>query len=210
MHKRIFVVGVTGGLCTGKTTASRYFASQGACVLDADGIAHLLMKKGQAAYKKIVTRFGKGILTRTGRIDRKKLAAIVFADKKKIAWLNACLHPRVKSYIARRLKEIAKKKTSRIAIVEAPLLIEARFLDLIDFLLVVRAPLALQIRRAARKLRIPPSQARARIARQMSIAKKIAHADIVINSEKGLKNFYAQLARVWREIEKRAQKCEYH
>ena len=134
---RPVIIGVTGGFGTGKSTVAAMFRKKGATLLDADKIAHNSILPGRPCYKKVLSLFGSDILGRGGRIDRKKLGKIVFADKKKLNLLNSVIHPEV----IKEIREEVKKKSSRrrFYVVDVPLLIESGFSKSVDELVVVVA-----------------------------------------------------------------------
>jgi dephospho-CoA kinase len=129
-------VGLTGGIATGKTTVVAMLRELGCRVLEADNIAHQMIEPGGAAYDEVVREFGRGILTPEGLVDRKKLGAIVFADPKRLARLNAIVHPPVLEEQSRQLAAFEHADPYAIAVVEAALLIEAGFDKKLDYLVV--------------------------------------------------------------------------
>ncbi len=163
-------VGLTGGIATGKTTVAAILRNLGCHMLDADKIAHHLIEPGAAAYEDVVREFGRGILTADGRVDRKKLGAIVFADPARLARLNAIVHPRVLETQDRELEALERGDSYAIAVVEAALLIEAGYAPKLDCLVV-----------------------RQRIAAQMPIEEKRRMADEVIDCSGSLEHTREQV-----------------
>jgi dephospho-CoA kinase len=173
-------VGLTGGIATGKTTVVAMLRELGCRVLEADKIAHQMIVPGGAAYEEVVREFGRGILTAEDLVDRRKLGAIVFADPKLLARLNAIVHPPVLEEQSRELAAIEQADPYAIAVVEAALLIEAGFDKKLEYLVVTWCTPEQQLARltqssAGRGLTI--EQARQRIAAQMPIEEKRRRAD---------------------------------
>ena len=180
--------GLTGGIATGKTTVAAILRELGCHMLDADKIAHHLIEPGAAAYEDVVREFGRGILTADGRVDRKKLGDVVFADPARLARLNAIVHPRVLETQDRELDAIERADSHAIAIVEAALLIEAGYAPRLDCLVVTWCTSEQQLARLTRQdsdriagRGLTLEQARQRIAAQMPNEEKRRMADEVID-----------------------------
>jgi dephospho-CoA kinase len=177
-------VGLTGGIATGKSTVAAILRGLGCHLLEADKIAHHLIQPGAAAHDEVVREFGRGILTPDGHVDRAKLGGIVFADPKRLARLNAIVHPLVLAEQDRELAAIQRSEPQAIAVVEAALLIEAGYTDRLDYLIVTWCTPEQQLARltqagTGRGLTI--EQARQRIAAQMPLEEKRRLADAVID-----------------------------
>jgi dephospho-CoA kinase len=181
-------VGLTGGIATGKSTVVAMLRELGCRALEADKIAHRMIEPGAAAYDGVVQEFGRGILLPDGRVDRPKLGAMVFADPKKIARLNAIVHPPVLAAQDEELAAMEKSEPHAIAVVEAALLIEAGFHKKLDYLVVTWCTAEQQIARlikqdasigARRALTV--EEARQRIAAQMPVEEKRRMADVQID-----------------------------
>lgn len=197
MSKKL-IVGITGGLGTGKSTVTGIFRKLGAAVISADRIAHDLILPEGPAYKKVVSLFGVKILKKDKRIDRKKLAQIVFNDKRKLMLLNSVIHPKV----IKRIKEIIKKdRTSKkVYIIDAPLLIEAGALNMIDRLIVVATDRNTQIKRCIKNFGLKRSDILKRIRCQMPLAKKRRLADFIIDNNRPLNSTKKMVEKIWEEI----------
>lgn len=191
------VVGVTGGFGTGKTFASSVLRSFGAKVLDADEIARTAVVRGRPAYRKIVRVFGRDILDGSQNIDRKKLAATVFADRAALARLNRIVHPAV---IAEIKRGIRKARKSDIVVVDAPLLIEADLAGIADVLVVVTSGRKEQVERCMRKFGMQKRDVLRRIGSQIPIKRKMEMADFVIDNSGARSGTKRQLRKVWKEI----------
>jgi dephospho-CoA kinase len=200
-------VGLTGGIATGKTTVVAMLRELGCRVLEADKIAHQMIEPGGAAYKEVVREFSRGILTPEGHVDRQKLGAIVFADSKRLARLNAIVHPPVLEEQSRQLAAIEQADPYAIAIVEAALLIEAGFDKKLEYLVVTWCTPEQQLARltqqdagrgAGRSLTV--EQARQRIAAQMPIEEKRRRADEVIDCSGTLEHTHAQVIALFAKL----------
>ncbi|MDD5423230.1 MAG: dephospho-CoA kinase [Candidatus Omnitrophica bacterium] len=191
------IIGITGSFGTGKTFVASIFASLGAKVVDADIIAHRVMRKGSPAHKRIEALFGVSALSKSGEIDRRKLGTIVFKDGKCLERLNRIMHPEVIREIKR---EINRASGHDIIVVDAPLLVEAGLIDLIDKLIVVKCSRQRQIARCVKKFRIKKEDVLKRIKRQIPLKKKLKMADFVIDNQ-GLKSkTRRQVLEIWRML----------
>lgn len=188
------VIGVTGSFGSGKTFVASVFKSLGAHAIDADGIAKGLLDKGTGQYKRTVDAFGASILNSKGAIDRKKLAKIVFNDKRSLSRLNGILHPAVIGAIN---KEVGRSGKS-VIIVDAPLLIEAKALRLVDKLVVVASSRKKQIERCVKKFGISKADVLKRIGSQMPLKKKARMADYVIDNDGTREDTVKQVKKIWR------------
>jgi dephospho-CoA kinase len=141
------VVGLTGGIATGKTTVSALLKKAGAVIIDADRIARKVVKKGQPAYREIVQNFGETILLPDGEINRRVLGDIIFNDPQRKQLLNRIVHPHVRKEQNRRLKHIQEKDPDAIVILDIPLLIETQTHRDLSEVIVVYAPEHIQIKR---------------------------------------------------------------
>lgn len=194
-------VGLTGGLAAGKSTVAALFRELGAFHVDADLIAHALLAPGGGAARDVVARFGERIVGADGAIDRKALAAIVFADPRALADLNAFVHPRVRAEIARRIAdEESRGSTSPVALVDAALLVESGIHRDLDALIVVACGEATQIARAVARGGLTEAEARARVAAQAPLREKLAAADHVIDNEGSLEETRRQVRTVWKAL----------
>jgi len=191
------VIGLTGSFGTGKTFVASVFKSLGARIIDADEIAHEVIRKGRPAHKKIAAAFGSDILGLSGEIDRKKLAGAAFANPKTLAKLNSIVHPEVIRAIKARIRTAGK---DAVVVVDAPLLVEARLLNIVDKLVVVRSSKKRQIERCVKKFRITRREVLKRIGSQMSMKKKLKMADFVVKNDGTRSSTRSQVRKVWKEI----------
>ncbi|MCL2485815.1 MAG: dephospho-CoA kinase [Endomicrobia bacterium] len=173
------IIGLTGGIATGKSESAKYFEALGAYTIDADAIAHELTKKGMPALKELVKCFGKGILNPNGTLNRKKLAEIIFTDKQAKLQLEKILH----AYIIARINEIISKKMKKYdVVINAPLLFEVGLDRICDKIVVIWAPYDVQARRLARRDKLNKEQVEKRISSQMPIEEKVKMADYTIDN----------------------------
>lgn len=193
------VIGVTGNLGTGKSTAAAMFAKLGAKVLDADKIARRLLHPGEVCFDPVVKMFGADILTR-GRIDRKKLAKRVFNDSRQLKKLERIIHPKVRKVISEEIKRLKQNGRTKIVVIDVPLLFEAKMNNLVDRSIVVTAAGATQVARAAKHLGITKAEAQRRIKAQMPLRQKIRLADMIIDNNGTLIQTKKQVKRLWEKL----------
>jgi len=175
----VYLVGLTGGIGSGKTTVARLLAARGAHVIDADRLAREVVEPGTPGNAEILDRFGADIADDLGRIDRTALAAIVFADPDALRDLNAIVHPRVGERIASELTDLAA--TDELAVLDVPLLTEAGVSRGYDAVVVVTAPEHVRVERLVER-GLTAEDARARIANQASDAERLALATHVVEN----------------------------
>lgn len=196
---RLLKVGLTGGIACGKSHILRCFADLGAYPVDADAIAHELIAKDRPAYREIVERFGEGILDAAGNIDRKRLGALVFRDAEARDDLNRILHPKIIQEEARRLLLCDPEQTP-MAVVDAALMIEVGTYRRYDVIVVAYCPPQDQLERLMRRNHLSREEATARLESQMSIYRKLAYADYVIDTTGPYEETEAQVRHVFRDI----------
>jgi len=177
-----YVIGLTGGIGSGKSTVAKVLEGQGAVVLNADAIGHEVYLPGRPAYEEIVAAFGPGVLAEDGTIDRKKLGPIVFGDPAKLAKLNAITHPRMKEMMRERIAEAAGQG-AEFVVLEAALLFDAGWEDLADEVWVTVAPPRVAAERTAARSGIPVEQVLERIQKaQMDSEERVRRSDVVIDT----------------------------
>jgi dephospho-CoA kinase len=186
-------LGLTGGIASGKTAVAAMLREMGFAVLDADSLAHKLTEPGQPAYDEVVREFGASILDADARIDRAKLAAIVFADPAKLARLNAIVHPRVETAVHEQFAEWSRNGARGAAFVEAALLVEAGYHKNLDGLVVTWCRPEQQLERL-RARGFSDEDARRRIAAQLPITEKLRYATEKIDCSGSLEDTHTQVA----------------
>jgi dephospho-CoA kinase len=197
------VIGVTGGFATGKSTVSGYFKEFGACVLNADEIAHDLLRRGLPAYREVVSWLGGRILDKDGSIDRKKLAQIVFRRRKDLERLNRILHPRVKERLIFRSNCLCRKSPDAVVVWDVPLLFESGLGREVDVTVVVNAKPSLQTARGLCRSRLTEDDIRLRVKFQMPMDEKIRRADYRIDNNGTLEELMGKVRQVWKKITRR-------
>lgn len=176
------LVGITGGLASGKTTVARMFEKLGAKVIDADGLARTVVEPGKPAWKDIRRHFGPQVINSDRTLNRELLAEIVFADPRRLQILQKVIHPRVAREQARLVKEFASAFPCAVIIYDAAMLIEAGAHRRMDHVIVMKVDQATQIERACRRNGWTKTQALRRIRQQMPHRRKLQHADTVLDS----------------------------
>ena len=195
----MLVVGLTGGIGSGKSTVSALLAAKGAVVVDADAVVHELQRPGTAVFEAMVDRFGNGIVAADGSLDRSAVADIVFNDPDALADLNGIVHPAVGAEIVRRMDELST--TDAMVVLDVPLMVESARGYPVAGLIVVDVDPDVAVRRLVEKRGMREDDARARIARQASREERRARADVVIENSGSLDDLAAQVDRAWRWIE---------
>jgi dephospho-CoA kinase len=195
--KNFYLIGLTGNLGSGKSTVRRMLERLGASGLDADALAHLAMRRGTATWFALVKTFGLDILTFSGKIDRAKLGARVFADANALAQLEALVHPAVGALTREWLRETE----TPVVVVEAIKLIEAGMHQWCDALWVVQCATETQVERVARDRQMTPADARARLDAQGSLDAKLKLATVVVDNNGDEKSTRAQVERAWQAIQ---------
>ena len=196
----MIVIGVTGGVGTGKSTVARLFGERGARVLNADRIVHELMEPGAPVWKEIRRKFGPDVITAGGRIDRKRLGACVFASPKRLKELNAIVHPAVRRRIQQRLRQIRREDSSAVVVLDIPLLVEAGPAYRIDALVVASAPAGVAERRLKRRSGWSAAEFRRRRSFQLPLKLKEKQADFVVNNGGSLGETRRQVSFIWKKI----------
>lgn len=191
--EQLYLVGLTGGLGSGKTTAGTLLAEACLPVIDTDQVAHeLLGDRNCAAYAQVVKRFGKAVLDRWGRVDRQKLADVVFKSKRRLKTLEKILHPSIEREVGKRLRELAASG-ERIAILEVPLLLEAGWDRFVDSVVVVDCDEESQVERHMSRTDESAEEAQARMAAQASRRDRLGRADFVLDNSGTLQQLVAQV-----------------
>ena len=195
-------LGLTGGIASGKSAVASMLRELGFPVLDADSISHRLMEPGQPAQDEIVREFGPDVANASGRIDRAKLAAVVFADPGKLARLNAILHPRVEQAMLLQFDAWQRSGFRDAVFVEAALLVEAGFTKYLDGLVVTFCTPAQQLERLLAR-GMSEVEARPRIAAQLPIDEKLRHATYTIDCSASLECTRAQVESLAASLHKK-------
>lgn len=190
------IFGLTGSFGSGKTYVAQVLKAYGAAIIDADKIAHGLLKPGTCVYKKVVRAFGNEILRKDKSIDRARLGVIVFGNRRLLKNLNAIVHPEVIRIIRRDIRAIRHKPV----VLDAPLLIEAGLHRLADKLIVVKLNRVKQIARLRRKTSLPLADIKMRINAQMPLEDKVRLADFVIDNNGTREETRMRVETIWNKI----------
>lgn len=191
------VVGITGGIGSGKSALAAAFAARGVPVVDADVIARRCVEPGTSGHSAIMERFGSGVLLSDGALDRAALAAIVFADSAALRDLEAITHPCIAAGIERALEDLrARPQPTPVAVVEHPLLVETGAHARVDVVVVVEAPIEERVRRVTSTRGMSEKDVRARIAAQTDDAGRRRVADVVVRNDGDLLDLEAEVGRI--------------
>jgi dephospho-CoA kinase len=190
----MIVVGLTGGIASGKSTVSRLLARRGAVIIDADAIVHELQQPHAPLLEGLAARFGDEIITTSGALDRAKLAELAFADDNAVRELNDIVHPAVRAEIARRLQ--AHAGTDSVVVLDIPLITE-RDAYPVAALVVVDVPIEVAVERAIAERAMSEAAVRARMATQISRERRLEIADRVIDNSGDRDALQRQVDDVW-------------
>jgi dephospho-CoA kinase len=194
------LAGLTGGIATGKTTVANLFREKGIYIIDADLIAREVVKKGMPAWRMIKEEFGDEILREDGELDRKKLGSIVFSSKEKIQKLNSIVHPFVRE---KMMEEIERAiSTEKNILLDIPLLFENGIHQWLRPVILVYAPLEVQIERLMKRDGLNREECEKRIRAQMSIEEKKKLADYIIDNSSDISKTKRQVEEVYEKIYK--------
>jgi dephospho-CoA kinase len=202
----MLIVGLTGGIASGKSLVAKVFHDLGAHVIDADKIVHELLEPGQQAWKEVVEYFGPEIEFPDRTINRRKLGEIVFNDAEKRAWLNQCLHPRVFAVYTARVKHLCARALHAIIVLDAALLIETGYHKKMDRLVVVYADQEQQMERLTNRDRLSREQALVRIRSQMPLSEKRRQADYVIENTGTREDTEQQAREIFQKLRQEAER----
>ncbi len=192
----MFVIGLTGGIGTGKSHVSGLLEGFGAAVVNADLLGHEVYAPQSEGWHAVVDAFGERIVAENGEIDRRALGGIVFSDEMELQKLNAIMHPRIYGLAELRLNELASKGTET-AVLEAALLIEAKWTPLVDEVWVTVSTEADIISRLKQRNNMDETTARSRIDSQMPQSERVGHADIVIENNGSLEGLSEKVQDLW-------------
>jgi dephospho-CoA kinase len=193
----MIVIGVTGGIGSGKSTVAGMLAELGAHVIDADRLGHEVYRPGTPGWERVVAAFGHEVVAADGTIDRGQLGARVFADRAALERLNRIVHPLIHDEIRKRVAAARNAGTARAIVVEAALLVEAGWRSLVDVLWVVIAPRAAVVERVRQQRGLAPAETEARIAAQVDNDARRRAADLVIENAASVEELRATVCAAW-------------
>lgn len=192
----MFLIGLTGGIASGKSTVSRLLAEHGADVIDADLVAREVIEPNTTGFNSVVAKFGSGIVEDNGRISRESLAQIVFADSKKRLELEGILHPLIRA----RTLELIQNSTSEIVVYAVPLLVEAKVDYPFDLVVTVESGVENQMERLISDRGYSRQQAEARVEAQASSNERRARADIALENTGSIEELIRLVSSLWRRV----------
>ena len=190
------VIGLTGGIGTGKTQVSKKLQELGAQAINADLLAHEVYEPHTEAWREIVQAFGDGVLVTNGEVDRERLGAIVFSDPDALKRLNAITHPSAYRMTEERIRRLRRKGDS-VVVVEAPLLLEANWTPLVDEIWATTSPEEQVVQRLRARDGLDEEAVRARIRSQTPQAERVKHAHAVIDNSGSLAQLRDQVEALW-------------
>jgi len=193
------VIGLTGGIGTGKSTVTGILTQFGAFVVDADRVGHAVYEPGREGWERVVAEFGREIIASDGTIDRRKLGTVVFGEPQRLARLNELIHPLMGAEIQRRIQAQRARDRSRPIVLEAAVMIEARWHAFVDELWVVVASRDAVLRRIASERGLDRAAIEARISSQLSDEERCRYADVVIENSGDRDDLKRRLEALWRQ-----------
>ena len=193
------VIGLTGGIGSGKSTASQYLAELGAVIIDADRIGQEAYRPNTKTWRELIKTFGNRILAADNTIDREKLGAVVFGNHEELARLNAIIHPQITRVVKKQINDYRRQGIS-VIVLDAPVLLEANAKSLVDEVWVVAADEANVIKRAMARTGLPEAQIRARIRSQMSNEERMKRAQVVIYNDGTVKELREKVKQLWESV----------
>lgn len=196
----MYLIGLTGGIASGKSTVARRLVEHGAVHIDADELARRVVQPGKPAHAAIVDEFGQEILKPDGTLDRQKLAEIVFHDDAARERLNAIVHPAVRELTSRLLAKIEAEDPDAVVVYDVPLLVEAAVDHPFDLIVVTSAPKRTQVKRLVEERGLDPNQAQARVDAQVDNTERVAVADVVIDTDGSMAHTMSQVDALWHRI----------
>ncbi len=194
------VIGLTGGIGSGKSTVSQFLSELGAVILDADEVGHEALKPDTEVWHEVVAAFGRQILTPSGYVDHARLGEIVFSKPESLSLLNQIMHPRMYDMVKAQLEKY-RRQGMDVVVLEAPLLIEAGWTSLVDEVWVTVAPESTVLRRLKERMGLSQAESLARIRSQLSPEERIKHADVVIDTDCSLDELKARVGELWEKQE---------
>ncbi len=201
----MIIIGLTGGIASGKSTVARMFEEKGALLLDADLFAREAVLPGKPAWQEIRDWLGPSITGPDGAIDRARLGKLIFADPAARQRLNGIVHPRVMESFVTRTEEIRRRRPGAVVIYDVPLLIEANMDRLVDLVVLVYAAEEIQLARLQIRDNLSAAEAFSRVEAQMPLVEKRAYADVIIDNSGSRAETLRQVNRFWKELQDRCR-----
>lgn len=194
------VIGLTGGIGSGKSTVSQFLQELGAVLIDADRVGHEAYQPNTETWREVVAAFGDQILTPDGEIDRRELGGIVFGNAESLARLNRIVHPRMYEMMKAQIEEY-RQRGADVVVLDAAILLEAGWTPLVDEVWVTVARESTVVARTRERTGLPEEQILARIRSQLSFEERAKHADVVINNDGTQDELQAKVKELWQRIQ---------
>ena len=194
------IIGLTGGIGSGKSTVAQFLAELGAVIVDVDKVGHEALKRDNEVQQQVVHAFGQQIIGSDGEIDREKVGEIVFGDPEARTKLNQIIHPRMYDVVKTQLEEYRRQGVG-VVVLDAPLLIEAGWTSLVDEVWVTTASEATVLKRLRERAEMSEQESKARIRSQLSLEERIKHADAVIDTDCDLAELKAKVKELWQGLQ---------
>lgn len=198
----MFIIGLTGGIASGKSTVAKMLVEKGACLIDADRLAREAVEPDRPAWREIVEWLGDEILLPDRNLDRARLGEIVFNDQGKLEKLNRIVHPRVGKRLMELSGEIKNRDPDAVVVYDIPLLIEAGMQKMVDLVLLVYVTPEIQVSRLQQRDGLSRSDAEARIKAQKPLEEKKEQADLIIDNSGAVAETARQVDQFWRSLKK--------
>lgn len=196
----MYLIGLTGGIASGKSTVARRLVEHGAVHIDADDLARRVVEPGKPAFDAVVEAFGPGVVRRDGTLDRPKLGELVFNDAQARDRLNAIVHPAVRELSAKLFEKAEREDPDAVVVYDVPLLVEAQVDHPFDLIVVTSAPRRTQVKRLVEERGLDPIQAEARVDAQVGNTERLAVADVVIDTDGSIAHTMSQTDALWARI----------
>ncbi len=196
----MLVIGLTGGIATGKSLISGFLKEKGAVIIDADELAKKAVSPKSPAWQEIYEYFGEEYFDKQGNIDRKKLGKLVFSKPNAREKINSIIHPRVIRETEELLEHYRKERTAKVVVVDAPLLIEAGMTGMVDEVWLVAVSPAIQLKRLRERDGISLSEAQQKVTSQMPLDDKLAYADRVIDNSGSQAETLKRVGDLWNSV----------
>ncbi len=190
-------IGLTGGIGSGKSEASRILSELGALVIDADIVGHETYRSGEPAFRGVVEAFGDGIVGSDGEIDRRQLGSIVFANPDNLARLTGIVWPKIREHLEKIIERAGAQRETHAIVVEAAVLFEAGWENLFDEVWVITAPEDEVLKRLEIQRNQKPEQTRARVRAQMTNDERERRADVMVRNDEDRAVLAARVTRLW-------------
>ena len=193
------IIGLTGGIGSGKSSVAQFLAELGAVILDTDKVGHEALKPDTEAWREVVAVFGRQILTPAGEVDRKRLGELVFSNPEALARLNQIVHPGIGEAVQAQLEEY-RRRGAPVVVLEIPLLVETGGTAMVDQVWVTVVSEPVVISRLEARSGLSRQQSLSRIRSQISNEERVKHADVVIDNDGSLDDLKARVKELWQGL----------